>query len=247
MEDNYIWTDGIELALNDIRTKSLNTSEHHKNNYYYFKGYLKYFRIPTIVLSGMNSVFSVGLQPYISQGIISILCCSISLICGIIASVELFLALQNMMEKELISSKEFYILSCEIFKTLSIERQHRMINGKIYLDNINTKYCSLIEQGNLVDKENIVENLKYGVNEKILQQHIRPDENITPIKNKELTFVPQNEAIILLEKDNIQLTHPENTIKITPSTVENKETKKNNKVYEKIQIYENLDIQYEKV
>jgi hypothetical protein len=153
MDETFIWTDGIENALYDIRDKSINNSENHKKNYYYFKGYLKYFRVPTIILSGMNSVFSVGLQPYIPQGIISILCCSISLVCGIIASIELFLGIQNMMEKELISSKEFYILSSDIFKTLSVERQHRMMNGKIYLDTTHTKFCNLIEQGNLVNKK----------------------------------------------------------------------------------------------
>jgi len=153
MESNFIWTDGIEHALNDFKKKSFSNSEYHKKNYYYLKGYLKYFRVPTIILSGMNSVFSVGLQPYISQGIISILCCSISLICGIIASVELFLGLQTMMEKELISSKDFYILSSDIFKTLAVERPHRMLNGKIYLDNIHTKYCNLIEKGNLLESK----------------------------------------------------------------------------------------------
>ena len=155
MEGDFVWTDGIELALNYIRNKSFNKSEIHKKNYYFFKGHLKYFRVPTIILSGLNSVFSVGLQPYISQGIISVLCCSISLICGIIASVELFLGIQNMMEEELISSKEFFILSSDIFKTLSVERQYRLINGKIYLDNIHTKYCNLIEQSNLLNKEKI--------------------------------------------------------------------------------------------
>jgi hypothetical protein len=106
----------------------------------------------------MNSVFSVGLQPYLSQGIIYVLCCSISLICGIIASVELFLGIQNMMEKELITSKDFYILSSDIFKTLSVERQYRTLDGKIYLDNIHTKYCNLIEQCNLLNKK--VENIQ---------------------------------------------------------------------------------------
>jgi hypothetical protein len=139
MEVDFIWTDGIESALNDIQNKSLMNSEYHKKNYYFFKGYLKYFRVPTIILSGLNSVFSVGLQPYVSQDIISVLCCSISLICGIIASLELFVGIQNMMEKELVSSKEFYILSSDIYKTLSVERQYRYINGKIYLDNIHTK------------------------------------------------------------------------------------------------------------
>jgi len=153
MENHFIWTDGIEFALIDLKNKALSKSEYHKKNYYFYKGYLKYFRIPTIIFSGVNSVFNVGLQPYLSQGIISIMCCSISLICGIIASVELFLGLQNMMEKEIISSKEFYILSYDIFKILSVEREHRMVNGKIYLDNIHTKYCNLIERGNLIDKE----------------------------------------------------------------------------------------------
>jgi len=152
MNQNIIWSDGIELALNDIKENSLNNSESHKNNYYFYKSYLKYFRVPTIILSGMNSVFSVGLQPYISQNIISVLCCSISLICGIIASVELFLGIQNIMERELISSKGFYILSYDIFKILSIEREHRMVNGKTYLDDIHLKYCNLIENANLLDK-----------------------------------------------------------------------------------------------
>lgn len=154
MSQEFIWTDGIESALNDIKDKSLTQCEYHKTNYYFYKSHLKYFRVPTIVLSGMNSVFSVGLQPYISQSIISVLCCSISLICGIIASVELFLGIQNMMERELISSKEFYILSYDIFKILSIEREHRMVNGKTYLDNIHVKYCNLIESANLLNNKN---------------------------------------------------------------------------------------------
>jgi hypothetical protein len=116
----------------------------------------------------MNSVFSVGLQPYISQGIISVLCCSISLICGIIASVELFLGIQNMMEKELVTSKEFYILASDIFKTLSVERQYRTLDGKIYLDNIHTKYCNLIEQSNLlntqIDKLQITDFIQQNIN-----------------------------------------------------------------------------------
>ena len=158
MENNIVWSDGIEFALNEIKTKSFNNSNYHKQNYYFFKGYLKYFRIPTIILSGMNSVFSVGLQPYLPQGIISVLCCLISLICGIIASVELFLGIQNMMEKELITSKEFYILSSDIFKTLSVERKYRTLDGNIYLNNIHTKYCNLIEQCNLLNKK--IENLQ---------------------------------------------------------------------------------------
>ena len=147
------WSPGIEYILEEIRLNSITISEHHKEKYYYSKGYLKYFRIPTILFSAMNSVFSVGLQPYCPQPIISLICCIISLVCGVISSVELFLSIQSTMENELIASKDFYLLSVDIFKILSLERGTRMINGKTYLDEIYQTYCKLIENSNIVNAE----------------------------------------------------------------------------------------------
>jgi len=224
--NNFVWTDGIELALNEIKVRSFNNSDYHKQNYYFFKGYLKYFRIPTIVLSGMNSVFSVGLQPYLPQGIISVLCCSISLICGIIASVELFLGLQNMMEKELITSKEFYILSSDIFKTLSVERRYRSVDGKIYLDNIHTKYCNLIEQCNLLNKK--IEQLQ-------ITDFIGTNINYKEDKNT------QQE-----EKEKQKGEEEEEEEKIVLKIVKDDTTKENQEENtSKIKIYEYPNIEYE--
>lgn len=152
--DNLItWSDGIEYVLSEISKNASLMSEYHKKRYYYFKGHLKYFRIPTIVFSAMNSVFSVGLQPYCPQSIISLICCFISLVCGIISSVELFLSVQATMETELISSKDFYLLSIDIFKILSLERANRMVNANSYLDDKYQTYCKLIENSNLLDQQ----------------------------------------------------------------------------------------------
>jgi hypothetical protein len=152
-EQSATWSPGIEFILEEIRLNSIDMSNYHKDKYYYFKGYLKYFRIPTILFSAMNSVFSVGLQPYCPQPTISLLCCLISLICGVISSIELFLSIQNTMENELTSSKDFYLLSVDVFKMLSLERNTRMVNGKIYLDETYQTYCKLIENSNLVNTE----------------------------------------------------------------------------------------------
>jgi hypothetical protein len=57
------------------------------------------------------------------------------------------------MENELIASKDFYLLSVDIFKILSLERGTRMINGKTYLDEIYQTYCKLIENSNIVNAE----------------------------------------------------------------------------------------------
>jgi hypothetical protein len=57
------------------------------------------------------------------------------------------------MENELIASKDFYLLSVDIFKILSLERGTRMVNGKVYLDETYQTYCKLIENSNIVSEE----------------------------------------------------------------------------------------------
>ena len=53
------WSNDMELVLDNIRKNSLLLSEHHKQAYLYYRSYLKYFRIPTIILSALNSVISI--------------------------------------------------------------------------------------------------------------------------------------------------------------------------------------------
>ena len=176
------WSPGIEYILEEIRLNSMTISEYHKEKYYHTKGFLKYFRIPTIVFSAMNSVFSVGLQPYCPQQIISLICCLISLVCGVISSVELFLSIQSTMENELIASKDFYLLSVDIFKILSLERATRMVNGKVYLDETYQIYCKLIENSNIVSKE--------------MKNMIKPS-NFTPKLLSDTKKEVENELVIM--------------------------------------------------
>ena len=185
------WTPGIESILEEIRQNSMTISEYHKDRYYHQKGHLKYFRIPTIIFSAMNSVFSVGLQPYCAQQLISVLCCLISMICGIISSIELFLSIQTTMENELIASKDFYLLSVDIFKMLYLERETRMINGKTYLDETYQTYCKLIENTNLVKK-----NMKNMISLPHTLPHTLPNKQVQVPNTKMIETVTKfnNEA-----------------------------------------------------
>lgn len=157
-EENNDWSTDIEEILDKIRLNSTTMCEFHKDNYYSAKGRLKFFKLPTIILSGLTSIFSVGLQPYIEQGTISLITCLIGLIIGLINSVELFLAIQNTMESELKISKEFYLLSIDIFKVLMLDRNNRVDRGKIYLEEKYNIYCKLVENSVLVNK-NIIDKL----------------------------------------------------------------------------------------
>ena len=148
----------IEGLLEKIRLNCVVMSKHHKKRYIYLKGILRYFRIPIIILSGLNSVMSVGLQPYVEQGLISASTCMVSLLCGIIGSVELYLSIQQQMETELMTSKEYYLLGIDIYKVLSHTVENRNMDIKAYLEETFSNYQKLIEKSCVISKK-IVDNL----------------------------------------------------------------------------------------
>ena len=135
------WSDDIELVLNKIRINSLKLSEYHRQTYLSMKSNIKYFRIPVLIFSAINSVFSVGLNSFVQQSTVSVINCLISLICGIIVSVELFLQIQARMDASNMCSKDFYILTIDIFKTLALDRNHRKDDGITFLEEKYAEYC----------------------------------------------------------------------------------------------------------
>jgi hypothetical protein len=144
------WSDDIEKVLESIRHNASVMSEYHKKNFIGFKSQLKYYKIPIIIISGLNSVIAVGLQPYMDQGIISGSNCLLALLCGIIGSIELFLGIQASMETELMASKNFYLLAVDIYKTLTLHRKHRSASGKEYLDEKYGEYTKLFENAQVI-------------------------------------------------------------------------------------------------
>lgn len=147
------WTTDIESVLEQIRINSVLLSKEHKKRYFYLTEILRYFRLPVIIVSGINSIVSVGLQPYLAQGTISMMTCLLALLCSIIGSIELYLTIQKSMENELMSSKDYYILSIDIFKTLSLSKEHRPIPAKEYLDKKYSDYVKLYENSNLIARK----------------------------------------------------------------------------------------------
>jgi hypothetical protein len=147
------WSEDIESVLENIRVNCVLLSQEHKLRYFALKENLKYYKIPVIFLSGCNSIFSVGLQPYADQQTISMITCVLALACSIIGSIELFLQVQVGMEQEMISQREYYLLSVDIFKILTLDKKHRPIPAKEYLERMYSEYCKLIESSNAVAKQ----------------------------------------------------------------------------------------------
>jgi hypothetical protein len=147
------WTPDIECVLESIRINCVILAKEHKKQYFVMRGTLSYFRLPVIILSSIASIVSVGLQPYLAQESISMATCLLSLICSVIGSIELYLSIQKQMEAELVSQQSFYLLGVDIYKTLSLTRDHRPIPAKEYLDKQYGEYCKLIENSHAIARK----------------------------------------------------------------------------------------------
>ena len=167
------WTAEVEEILEKLRINCVNLSEYHRKRYYHFKGYGKYFRLPLIILASINSTASVGLQPLLEQPVISGITCLIGMMMGILSAYELYLGIQANMELELKQSKDFYTLSIDLFKTLSLRRENRGEEGKDYLNKKYSQYVKLVEASNLLKRKLSVDTLTTIPNECI---------DITPVE-----------------------------------------------------------------
>ena len=140
------WSDDIERILQDVRSNSEILSVHHKKSYLQMQSQLIYFRVPLIIISALNSVFSVGLSNYIEQGTVSTINCLLSLSCACISSVELFLQIQKKLEVELNSYHGYYLLGTRISAMLKLDRGNREVEGITFLNSVVNDYNNLFEQ-----------------------------------------------------------------------------------------------------
>jgi hypothetical protein len=152
MSEESSWTNDIDVILENIRTNSITLSKEHKSKYFYTKHVLQYFKLPIIIISAFNSAFSVALQPYTAQQNISIINCGLALLCSIIGSVEIYLGLSKTVEDEFLISKEYYLLSINVYKVLSLEHGNRPSDSRIVLEGFWNEYSRLIDKSHLIDK-----------------------------------------------------------------------------------------------
>lgn len=140
--------------LDKIRINAVNLTNYHNHRYHVYKNILfTIFRVPLILLAGLNSFFSVGLQSYMAQRTISLITAVVSLFCGILTSIELLLNLQKRMELEQETSKNYYKLAVEIYTELGKSKNDRGVNGDLrdFLKSKYNEYQNLYSTSNTVN------------------------------------------------------------------------------------------------
>jgi len=150
------WTEDIEQVLSRIQANCSILTEHHRLRYISLFECIKYFKIPIIILSAVNSVFGVMMQKFTSQTAVTVFTSCISLIVGIIGSVELFLGVNDKLTKEMSSQKDTYNLAINISKMLILSRANRTQDGHQYLEESFNEYQKIVQQSNV--KEGLIKD-----------------------------------------------------------------------------------------
>ncbi len=183
-DTSSIWSSDIEKLLHAISENSVVLSREHKLKYFSLQRLLRFFKIPCILLSSVNAVFSVSLNAFISQDRVSLLCSFISLITTIITSTEMYLQIEKNMTVELDASKNYQMLSVEIIKILNLSRENRNLDSQAFLDKCVSEYQKLYDASCMLEK------------------HIK-DSLLTIYKSDPLEFQPSKDDLDLERNGDI--------------------------------------------
>ena len=151
--DEHHWSRDVEDQLQNIEENARQQAFISKQQYLDLLYIQKFFKIPTIIISGINSVFAIGLNSYIEQGTVSILNCILAFICATIGSLELYLNISKRIEISLASYQSFYLLSVKINNCLRLDRKHRdECDGRKVLTECLNEYENLFQANNVSPK-----------------------------------------------------------------------------------------------
>ena len=154
---NTPWNSEIISILDKIRINSYTLSEKHRKRSIQFSGQTKYFDVSIIVCSVFSSSFgSLGTVPIQKTQLITT---AISMFIAIITSIKLYLNLASNITSEISLSKEFYILSVNIFKIMNLNPKDRHLDPLEFLNSSYNQYIKLIESSSLLRNGMKVDNL----------------------------------------------------------------------------------------
>lgn len=144
------WTEDVVEVLHKIRRNSYYLSNKHRIRYINYKAVSRYFDLPVIITSVFSSSFtSLNITNSENKNLINT---CISMFIAILTSIKLYMNLNNNINEEISLSKDYYILSINIFKTLNLEPENRRVNSIQFLNDCYATYIKLTEQSTLLYK-----------------------------------------------------------------------------------------------
>jgi len=143
------WNQELMTMLDKIRINSIYMSEKHRVRFVEYKEMSKYFDLPIIICSVFSSSF--GSLNSVPSSQTQLITTSISMFIAVL-SLKLYLYLNNSLNEEISLSKDFYIMSVQIFKVMNLKEADRGCEPVQFLNEMYSQYIKLIEQSSLLRK-----------------------------------------------------------------------------------------------
>lgn len=144
-----MWNNETKTILDKIRLNSIKLSNKHRTTALSYEHVSRYFDIPIIVLSTISS--SLGSNEYVPEKDKNSINLFISMFVTIATSVKLYLNITSNLNQEIALSREYYVLSIDIYKNLNLPLDIRP-DPVQYLNECYSQYVKLIEQSTLNNK-----------------------------------------------------------------------------------------------
>ena len=147
------WTSYEEQYLTKMHKSCVVLEEYNRKQYIRHTDMAKRYAIPIVIISSINSVFSVSGGGFIDQTYVSIGTALLSLICGVLSSITMLLKIQEKINNYIIVCKEFQSIKYAIGKELSISRDKRSCNGVETVQKFFNEYQSALDKMEIREKK----------------------------------------------------------------------------------------------
>lgn len=185
-----MWNSETKNILEKIRLNSIKLSNKHRATALSYQHISKYFDIPIIILSTISS--SLGSNKFVPDNDKESINLFISMFVTIATSVKLYLNITSNLNQEIALSREYYVLSIDIYKNLNLPLDIRP-DPVQYLNECYSQYVKLIEQSTL--------NNKIKKDELLKVEMIDDDSDTMSSSSSTSSMTPRN--ILITETDNL--------------------------------------------
>lgn len=192
------WNAELIDILNKIRINSITLSNKHRIIALHYQSISKWFDLPIIVCSTFaSSIGSITYMPTEDKAQINLF---ISMFITILTSIKLYLNITSNLNNEILLSREFYILSIDIYKNLNLRIENRP-NGNDFLNECYSNYIKLCEKSNLTHKIKRDELLKIDKDEDDSVSSVSSSSSLNTLTSPRNP--PSRLNILITERDEI--------------------------------------------
>lgn len=184
-----MWNSETKTILEKIRLNSIKLSNKHRATALAYEHISRYFDIPIIILSTISS--SLGSNKYVPEEDKNSINLFVSMFITIATSIKLYLNITSNLNQEISLSREYYVLSIDIYKNMNLPLDNRP-DPIQYLNDCYSQYVKLIEQSTLNNK------IK---KDELVKIELEDDDSVSSTSSTSSYGTPRN--ILITETDNL--------------------------------------------